>query len=445
MLRRAARSPIRLPSLATARGRRLVGAAAIAAALGLVVIVALRPNPFRHTQAIYARFDSVQGLGSIDRNVRAGGVDVGTIGSVERIGDDAIVELEIDPGIEVHADAIAALRPHTLFEGSDYVELEPGSPSAPPLDGNLIPRSQTRVYVSLDQATRVLRTPNRRALRDLIHVGSRVLAGEAIAGLRHAERRAPALMRSLAPAAQALRGPRGSELAGAIRGLAQTTQGLAARERDLVPLVRRAGATARALEARGGAPLRSALGALPGPLRQLRAGGLGLAALADRAGAAARALRPSLRALAPALRQGRPVLRRATPVTRRAVPLVRSLRVVLARVAHVAPVLRRVIAALAPGTRIMARSVLPALGARSRLGLPAYLQLMAAFEGATGAERPFQNRLQNPNGPGHLLRLGAYFDPRSSAGGIALPSCDVIALINPAVAAELQALGLCRS
>src|SRR5699024_4666234 len=119
--------------------------AVVAIGLAAIVLVALRPNPFRHTQDVWVRFDSVQGLGSIDRNVRVAGVNVGSIGTVERIGDDALVKLEIDPDIVVHSDAIAALRPHTLFEGSDFVDLQPGSPSAPPLAGSTLPRSQTRV------------------------------------------------------------------------------------------------------------------------------------------------------------------------------------------------------------------------------------------------------------------------------------------------------------
>jgi phospholipid/cholesterol/gamma-HCH transport system substrate-binding protein len=424
--------------------RRLLGAAALLAGFALVVLVALRPDPFKHTQDIWVRFDNVQGLGSIDRNVRAAGVNVGSIDTVKRVDDDALVKLEIDPDIVVHSDAIAALRPHTLFEGSDYVDLQPGSPSAPPLGEHVLPRSRTRVYISLDQATRVLRTSNREALRDLIRSGAKILDHGSVRSLRKVLTAAPGLVRNLGPVAQALRGPHGTELSGAISGMGATVRAVASRQADLEPLVRHAERTAAALETRGGAPLGAALRALPGPLRQLRDGGAQLTALVDRVDRLAVSLHPVVTELAPLLREGRPVLRAATPATRRAAPLVADLRTVLARVAQASGPVLDVVRTLRPGTKILAGSVLPYLDRRSRLGQPVYMQLVSAFTGATGALRPYQSLAQNPNGAGHLLRLGAYFDPQASANGFAKPSCAVIALINPKAAAALKAVGLCQ-
>ena len=74
----------------------------------------------------------------------------------------------------LHRDATAAMRPHTLFEGSNFVDLSPGSPSAPLIEeGATIPRAQTRNYVTLDKALRVLRPDIRENLRTLAEVGSR--------------------------------------------------------------------------------------------------------------------------------------------------------------------------------------------------------------------------------------------------------------------------------
>jgi virulence factor Mce-like protein len=423
--------------------RRLVGAAVVAVGFLAIVLLALRPNPFSHTQDVWVRFDNVQGLGTIDRNVRVAGVNVGSIGTVERIGDDALVKLEIDPDIVVHSDAIAALRPHTLFEGSDFVDLQPGSPSAPPLDGSTLPRSQTRVYVSLDQATRVLRTSNREALRGLIRSGARILDDGSVKSLRHVLTASPPLVRNLALSSEALRGPHGTELAGAIRGMSDTVRAFAARKNDLEPLIRHAGRTAAALEVDSRVPLDSALRALPGPLVELRDGGPQLVALVDRVDRLAVALRPVADELTPLLREGRPILRAATPVTRDAAPLVAKLRVVLSRVASASGPVRDVVHTLRPGANLLAGSVLPYLDRRSRLGLPVYMQLLSAFTGATGALRPYQSLGQNPEGAGHLLRLGAYGDPNASANGLGTPSCAVIALINPQAASALQAAGLC--
>jgi phospholipid/cholesterol/gamma-HCH transport system substrate-binding protein len=441
---RVKRSIRRLPRFQTRVSRRVLGVIAIFVLFAIVVLAATRPNPFRQVQTVWVRFNNAQGLGSIDRNVRVAGVDVGTIGTVLRVGDDAVMALEIDPGIPVHSDAIAALRPHTLFEGSDFVELEPGSPSAPLLDGKVIPKSQTRVYVSLDQATRVLNSKNRGTLRELVHGGARVLQGRAVPAINKTLRAAPRLTKELGPTARALQGPHGNELAGAIQGLSRTAGAVASRQQDLQPLIEHANATTAALDVDGGAPLDASLRALPGALQELVAGGGRLTNLIDRLDAVAVSLRPAVLELAPVLREGRPILRSATPVTRDAVPLVARLRLVLSRVAAVSPELTSVIDTVQPGVRILANSVVPYLNSRSKLGMPVYLQLVSAFAGATGSERPFENRIQNPAGAGHLLRLGAYFDPKSSLGNGVLPSCAVIALLSPSVANDLQAAGLCN-
>ena len=121
---------IRKPSLR----RRLLGIATLLVVAAGLVVAALRPDPFTDRQTVWAKFDNVNGLGSIDRDIRVAGVNEGEIGAVERVGDDALVELEVNSEIPVHSDAQVALRPHTLFEGSAFVDLHPGSPSAPLID-----------------------------------------------------------------------------------------------------------------------------------------------------------------------------------------------------------------------------------------------------------------------------------------------------------------------
>ena len=46
-------------------------------------------------------------------------------------------------------------------------------------DGATIDRANTRVYVSFDEALRVLREPVRERLRELVGVGAEALGGEA--------------------------------------------------------------------------------------------------------------------------------------------------------------------------------------------------------------------------------------------------------------------------
>jgi phospholipid/cholesterol/gamma-HCH transport system substrate-binding protein len=427
--------------------RRLVGIGVIIGAVAIVVLATVRPDPFKDTKTIYARFDTVQGLGSIDRNVRVGGANVGEVGDAIRDGDDVIVPLELESDIRVTDDARALLRPHTLFEGSAFVDLSPGSPEAPELpDGGLIPKSQTDTYVSLDEATRVLNTSNRQKLKRILYSTAGIVRDDAIGGLRRTLAGAPKLLRQLAPTARALQGPHGDELAGAVSGLSHTVAALGSREQDLIPLAQRLNRTLSALDVDSGGPLDRAVAALPAPLEELaRNGDLSTADvnLLDRL---AVGLEPAARQLAPLLRDSRPLLRRATPIVERSTPLIGSLRRILRRAAAAAPSLERAIDILRPGVKVLAKSVLPVLTSDGELGIPVYAQLGAAFAGETAALRPYQTEAQSrgsllSQGIGHALRLGFYLDPEALS---VLPACGVFAAIDQHVADQLEEIGLCR-
>ena len=169
--------------------RRITGMVTVALMIALVLAALVRPgNPFSGPRTFYAIFDSAQGLGAIDRDVRIAGVRVGRLGEVQRRGDDVRIAIELDTGMTLHRDSRVEMRPHTLFEGSNFVDLHPGSPSAPVLDeGATIPRSQTTNYVTLDKALRVLRPDIRDNLQTLARVGSRTMRGEAISGPVHSD------------------------------------------------------------------------------------------------------------------------------------------------------------------------------------------------------------------------------------------------------------------
>jgi virulence factor Mce-like protein len=424
--------------------RRLIGIGMIAAVAIGIIGAATKPNPFADRQTIWAEFESVHGLGSIDRDIRVAGVNEGEIGEVVRVGDDALVELEVSGDIVVHADAEVELRPHTLFEGSAFVDLHPGSPSAPVIsDGDTIDRSNTRVYVSFDEALRVLREPVRERLRELVGVGAEALGDEAPESLQRTLRATPGLTRELGPTARALQGPAGIELSRAIAGASETVAALARRESSLTPLAERANRTLAALAVDGAEPLDRALAALPGPLETLRDRGDLLTALIDRTGDLAVELRPALVELAPALDGFQPILRESTPALRRAVPLVRGIATVLRRATSAAPSFIRLLDTLAPGQELLAGKVMPALQRDTKLGMPQYMQLISGFAAGDAALRPYQTEAQGLLGAGHMLRLGAYFDPAGTTMLGEVVPCDAIAELDPEVAAALQTVGFC--
>ena len=102
--------------------------------------------------------------------VRIAGVDVGKVISASRDGDNTTVTFTIDgSGRPVHDDAFAAIRPRIFLEGNFFLELDPGSPSAPEMaSGDTIPVSRTSIAVQLDEILTSLQSPVRADLSRLL-------------------------------------------------------------------------------------------------------------------------------------------------------------------------------------------------------------------------------------------------------------------------------------
>ena len=447
-------------------GKRLVGFGLIAAAVIAVALGISRPNPFADTRSYWAVFDTAQGLGAIDRDVRVSGAKVGTIHEVVRVGDDVRLELVLFEDVPIHADARVDMRPHTLFEGSSFVDLHPGSPSVPVLEpGDEIPLEQTTNYVTLDEALRVLRPEIRESMRRLAKAGSATLRDEGVAGVQRMFERAPRLSRALGPAARAAQGPERRELVGAIGGLAQTVDGVARSEEQLIPFVRRVNRTNAALTLDRAAPLDAALAALPGTLRELNESAPALTGLIDRLDRFSHAVTPALPELAPALRETTPVVARATPVLRRAIPLIRDARLVSSRLGRASEGGLTEMLRLTSEPIPKLRESLDVANAPSVHGAPGFRQLVAgAFTGGDAIFRGYQTPAQHPEAPGHVFRIGNYINPAAltplpdllGGGDDALPlpagaprsmvsaSCADVARVSRRAARELEESGGCR-
>jgi phospholipid/cholesterol/gamma-HCH transport system substrate-binding protein len=104
--------------------------------------------------------------------IRIAGVDVGKVISSERDGNSTTISFTVEgKGRPIHDDAFAAIRPRIFLEGNFFVDLDPGSPSAPELgSGETIPVSRTSTAVQLDEILTALQSPVRADL-------SRVLQG----------------------------------------------------------------------------------------------------------------------------------------------------------------------------------------------------------------------------------------------------------------------------
>jgi phospholipid/cholesterol/gamma-HCH transport system substrate-binding protein len=443
--------------------QRLIGALAILGGVVIFVIGVTRPDPFQETHTYYAEFDSAQGLGSIGRDIRVAGVNVGTMGSVEREGDNAVVELTLEEDIPMHTDARVDMRPHTLFEGSSFVDLRPGSPSAPTLEeGERIPIEQTSNYVTLDEALRVLRPEIRESLRELAALGSETLQGEAIEGIQRTLKGGPELTRHLKAPVRAFQGTNRSELARAISGAAETFEAVATKEEELIPLAQRLNRTAAALTVDGGVPLDAALAELPGALSQLRTTAPVLTGLVDRVDRLSVEAIPALAPLTVAVRNATPLVARSIPLLRDATPLISQQRKITRRIsATAAPLTKLILGEGRDVAEVFGESILPVLLADGIHGEPTYKQVAQLFTAADAVFRPYQTAAQNPLGHGHVWNQAVYFDPEAvtglletlAEGGIPLPlssedaaaaaaegvvRCETIAQVSPSAARTFE-------
>lgn len=303
----------------------LVGILAVAGAIGAVLFALVGELPFSGGHEIRAVFPKVQGLNP-DSPVRVAGVDVGEVTEVEHAapaagGDEAEAKAEAPEGattvtielseeaLPVHADATMRIRPRLFLEGNYFVELRPGSPSAPELgEGETIPYSRTSAPVQLDEVLTTLQSDVRADLRTgLDQLGGALVTEGGAEGLRELTRSAGGAARHTAVVNQALLGTEPGDLSGLIRNLQRVTAALDRNEPALQGSVTNLNAVAGALAAEGDA-LERAIGELPATID---AAGPTLEALNSSfppARAFAREALPGTRALPPAIDAATPLL-----------------------------------------------------------------------------------------------------------------------------------------
>ena len=202
--------------------------------------------------------------------VRIAGVQVGEVKDVEPVdadgGDAAVVTMEIeDDGLPIHRDARLRIRPRIFLEGNFFVDLQPGSPSAPELrSGDTVPLAQTAAPVQIDQVLTTLQTDERHDLRTVLRSFGSALNGrptaaedatqdEAVRGqtagqaLNDSLEDAPEALRGSALVNDALLGTELHDLSRLVSGTGRVSAALASREDHLKDLVTNFNLTTAAL------------------------------------------------------------------------------------------------------------------------------------------------------------------------------------------------------
>jgi phospholipid/cholesterol/gamma-HCH transport system substrate-binding protein len=240
--------------------------------------------PFKHGFRLNAVFNTAVDIHSRSP-VRIAGVPVGKVVSIRNEGSAGLVSMEIeDKGLPIHEDATLKIRARIFLEGSWWVELQPGSPSAPELSsGATIPVTQTSDPVQLDQVLDALNGPTRANLQTLlVEYGAALTAKptaeqdaeqapevrglDAAQALNQAYRRGPEALRDGAIVSQALGGTETHDFSKLFAGLEKLTGALAVHEQQLGELIGHFNTFLHSFAAQSGS-LRTTVAELPGALR----------------------------------------------------------------------------------------------------------------------------------------------------------------------------------
>jgi phospholipid/cholesterol/gamma-HCH transport system substrate-binding protein len=237
--------------------------------------------PFTHGYRLHAIFESSNNVrpGS---PVRIAGVNVGKVTSVDRYKGTNLTDItmELDSeGLPVHRDATLKIRPRIFLEGNFFVDLKPGSPSAPDVpDGGTIGSAQTATPVQLDQLLTALQADQRADLQTVLQQYGKALDSKPTAaqdatldadvrgktgaqGLNESYTYGPDALKGTALVNSALLGTQPHDLSRMIAAVAKLTTELRTRESALQSLIVNFNTTAGAFAAQSGA-LTAAVGLL---------------------------------------------------------------------------------------------------------------------------------------------------------------------------------------
>jgi phospholipid/cholesterol/gamma-HCH transport system substrate-binding protein len=314
--------------------------------------------------------------------VRIAGVDVGKVSDIQHVVDDdgngedaAIVTMDIkDSARPIRQDATLQLRPRLFLEGNLFVDLHPGSPSAPELDsGSVIPETQTSSSVQFDQVLTSLQAPVRENLQVFLkEFGDALDRYGGAKGFQESFRTSPAAFRYTAEVNDALLGTQPGDLAGFVSNLGIVARELNTNSSALQGVISNLNTVSGAFAA-DQASLREAIQELP---RALAVGRPALARLN-------RAL-PILRAFS---REALPGVKSAGPALDAANPWIGQLRQLISKAE-----LRGLVADLRP--------TVPDLAALSKASLPFLEEIRALSSCFNNVVIPWSlTEIPNQNGP----------------------------------------------
>jgi virulence factor Mce-like protein len=247
----------------------VISALMIAATVFVIAYAFNQGLPFVHQFTIYAVVNNSVNVRA-DSPVRIAGIDVGSVQGVSPAGRATKVAFTLDgAGQPIHTDATLRIRDRLFLEGGYYLELDPGSPSAPIAhDGFTIPESQTATPVQFYNVLSTFDLAARASLENLLNTlnvafsprPGEPLSDSGAGGFKTAIPQLTPVEKDTALITRALRGQRAGDLETLLSSASQVTGTLAASSSQLADLVTSLNRTSSALAATDGALAQSVVG-----------------------------------------------------------------------------------------------------------------------------------------------------------------------------------------
>ncbi len=231
---------------------------ALAVVLAIGTYVAFTKNvPWGGGTEVRVVFNSAQNLRP-NTPVRIAGVEVGKVTKVEPLaaakdsqevdtssgnpnGTGAVVTMEIeDDGLPLKQDSTFELKPRLFLEGNLFVNVRPGSPSAPVASSDYVfPPQQTTNTVQLDQVlSGSFQADTRRQLQVLLdQFGAALVDEDGAQSLRKLNRVSPGAFKYTSQVNQALLGENPHDLSSLIFNLNRVVRGLDGNDEALADLI----------------------------------------------------------------------------------------------------------------------------------------------------------------------------------------------------------------
>ena len=200
-----------------------------------------KANPFANPYEINAVFENTNRLANRSP-VRVAGVDIGKVVSVEPMesGSGLVrVKMEItEDGLPIKEDAELKIRSRLFLEGNYFVDVQPGTPSAPELaDGGTIGPDQTASPVQFGQLLTALQSDTREDLRTFLREYSSSLKGQGARGFNQAIKHWEDAYRNTSQVNDATRGQGRHDLTRVLKGQGRVFGALSRDEEALKELV----------------------------------------------------------------------------------------------------------------------------------------------------------------------------------------------------------------